>query len=35
MKLTDVKNEALVKWVEKIAKQTTPDDINVCDGSKQ
>lgn len=35
MKLTDVKNEALVKWVEKIAKQTTPDDIYVCDGSKQ
>ena len=35
MKLTDVKNEALVKWVDKIAKQTTPDDIYVCDGSKQ
>lgn len=35
MKLSDVKNEALVKWVEKIAKECTPDDIYVCDGSKK
>lgn len=35
MQLKDVKNTALVKWVEKIAKQCTPDDVYVCDGSKK
>ena len=35
MKLSDVKHSALVKWVEKIAAECTPDDIYVCDGSKR
>ena len=35
MQLKDVKNTALVKWVEKIAKECTPTDVYVCDGSKE
>lgn len=35
MQLKDVKNTALVNWVNKIAKECTPTDVYVCDGSKK
>jgi phosphoenolpyruvate carboxykinase (GTP) len=34
MKVSDLKNGALVKWINEVAALTTPDSIEIADGSE-
>lgn len=35
MTISDLKHKKLVDWINEVAKMTTPDNIVLCDGSKQ